>query len=210
MIPCCKGGQHKQRNKLKTVHNGFSSLQSGCTVSLKSQHSRHLNSLFVHTSRWINKISLQSTLTIWVSTLLIVLGMLSSLLVPVVSWCQQKPSLCQGCISLGFLGTQTMCPYSRWYPSTYWHLCKQTLVTAQFFVQLVHEDWGLFYACHLLLQYGTGHTSERKPSFPFLHHRPELPSFNVSGNGPRRCDPYPCRRRKGDWSLQMRDLYVVR
>ena len=115
MIACCKGGQHKQRNKLKTVHNGFSSLLSGCTVSLQSQHSRHLNSLFVHTSRWINKISLQITVTIWGSTLLIVLDMLSSPLVPVVSWCQQKPSLCQGCIFLGFLGTQTMCPYSRWY-----------------------------------------------------------------------------------------------
>jgi hypothetical protein len=49
------------------------------------------------------------------------------------------------------------------YPLPCWHLCTRTLVTAQFFVQLAHADWGQSCACHLLLQYDTAHISERKP-----------------------------------------------
>lgn len=109
---------HKQPNKLKNCTREFFNLSSCFEDAqfsfFKLQQTKLLMSFSPHplVDKW--NITTSMAANCW-STLSTVLDMQSSPLVPVVSWCQQKPSLYLGCISWDSPGRWIMCPYSRWY-----------------------------------------------------------------------------------------------
>jgi len=60
------------------------------------------------------------------------------------------------------------------YPCSYWHLCRNTPLPGQSCDQKDPKDLAPLCACHHFQQCGTGHTSGRKPSYPYQRH-PYLP-----------------------------------